>query len=127
MRANLPTGPKSSESEIRQAVETAARRGGLSPAGWLARVEGEARRLRPSPRPGPGELDPLLDDLVRAHDRPAAADDRAPAAAKRSDAAQTVQALASAAEWIERSKERLSPSLDFESSLAESLSRTLVS
>jgi localization factor PodJL len=127
MRANLPTGPKSSESEIRQAVETAARRAGLSPADWLARVEAEARRLGPSHRPPPGELDALIDDIVRANARPAAADDRVPAAAKRSDAAQTVQALDSAAEWIERSKERLNPSLDFESSLAESLSRTLVS
>ena len=47
MRRNAPTGPKSLDLEIREAVEAAARRSGLSLEAWLA-ADSEPRRRAPS-------------------------------------------------------------------------------
>ncbi|HYY75822.1 MAG TPA: hypothetical protein VE644_05835, partial [Gaiellaceae bacterium] len=98
----------------------------MSPEDWLARIEAEARRRGSSHRNTPGDLQHAIDDIVQCNGRPIATADRVSAGIKRSDAAQTVRALDSAAEWIERSEERLKRSLDRDGNLAEALSRTLI-
>src|SRR5215218_2751982 len=104
MRRNAPSDSASSEIEIRKAVETAARKSGLSPEGRLARVEAETRRLK-SPEDGrraAEELESVLDGLVQALDLPEAA---APLALK--DPGRTAMALDSLADWIEQGEDRL--------------------
>src|SRR5215218_8092989 len=111
MRRNAPPDSASSEIEIRKAVETAARRSGLSPEGWLARVEAETRRLKSSegsPRAA-RELDAVIDGIVQSVEPPAAAGPSPGSAdpAHWRDPARTAMALDSLADWIEQNQDRL--------------------
>jgi localization factor PodJL len=109
MRRNAPTGLKTSEAEIRKAVASAAQRSGLSPEGFLARVETEVRRrgsLEGSRLAG--DLDALIREILHPAGHPSAAPGAGGAACK--DSSRTAPALDSVATWIEQSQEGLDDS-----------------
>ena len=109
MSRNAPTRPKSSEVEIREAVESVARRSGLSAEGFLARVEAEMRRQGAAESGfATGEREGLVPEIVQAVPLPALSRSGSMTdAAASNDPARTAMALDSVASWIERTQDRL--------------------
>jgi localization factor PodJL len=135
MRRNAPTGPKSLDLEIREAVEAAARRSGLSLEAWLA-ADTEPRRRTPSKadRQPTREID-AGERSGRTSRRPPAPGARAGvsatdrAGASQDEKVQRLDARDPAAGWVERAAERLEGSArdaaDGQDRLAVALSAAL--
>jgi localization factor PodJL len=125
MSRNVPRDPKSSEADIREAVEPALRRPGPSPDGRRATTQARLAHRGTSGASLATQLQAIIDRIAPSADERhggPSADPARPATAR--DPSQTALALTSLADWFEQAQEHAGPRSDRASRTAAAASRT---